>query len=659
MITPFTLDYVSPDTESISLSYADTASSIASSDTLAYGDLSGESLDLSGATGDLLLGAGVTGGTAIGGAEPALARMTSGGFVAVWQGPDAGLLAQLRDASGKALGATITITPNDGYVTGQAAVAGLNGGRFVVAYLSSGGGTESIAYRVVEANGTVGAEHVLASGIAGDAAMPAVTMLSTGAFAVAWKSGGAVHVQQAGADGTPSGTQADYLALGSAFSPAIASTGAGGYVVSWGEMNDGNIYAATSSAHTPFIVSGDGYAASVSTAAPLPHVASLAGGGFVIAWDSYANEPLGFTISDIFFQRYDSSGHAVGAVTKANLDSTGGLYDAAVTSTADGGFAIAWQGVDADGFGIFGRRFGADGSALDTREFQIAQDSTGNQTAPDIVGLAGGGFAAAWSDVTALDTVSAEARVVQGSAATTIVTPPATSVTAQPAPVTSGTTPVSSETGTAGQGSASVNVPQVTGSAGGDQLRAPSGASTVDGQDGVDTVVVSANRADSSIVQSGTGYLLTDTAGDRVSLANVERIQFNDAMVALEPNGAAGQLYRIYQAAFNRAPDLKGLGYWIDALDKGYGLRQVAAEFVTSAEFKSLYGANTSDAQFVTALYHNVLHREPDTAGYAYWMDGLHNSTRGDVLVNFSESTEFKAAIIGTIQNGIDYLHWG
>jgi hypothetical protein len=33
--------------------------------------------------------------------------------------------------------------------------------------------------------------------------------------------------------------------------------------------------------------------------------------------------------------------------------------------------------------------------------------------------------------------------------------------------------------------------------------------------------------------------------------------------------------------------------------------------------------------------------------------------TRADVLANFSESAENQAQVIGSIQNGIDYLHWG
>jgi hypothetical protein len=54
-----------------------------------------------------------------------------------------------------------------------------------------------------------------------------------------------------------------------------------------------------------------------------------------------------------------------------------------------------------------------------------------------------------------------------------------------------------------------------------------------------------------------------------------------------------------------------------------------------------------------------VLHRAPDAAGYDFWTQALHTSSRADVLVGFSESAENQAQVIGAIQHGIDYLHWG
>jgi hypothetical protein len=93
-------------------------------------------------------------------------------------------------------------------------------------------------------------------------------------------------------------------------------------------------------------------------------------------------------------------------------------------------------------------------------------------------------------------------------------------------------------------------------------------------------------------------------------------------------------------------------------MDGGKKLSEVASGFIESNEFKSLYGANPTSDQFVSKLYNNVLGRAPDAGGFNYWV-GLLNNKQIDMtstLINFSESTENKAAVIGVIQNGIELI---
>ena len=134
------------------------------------------------------------------------------------------------------------------------------------------------------------------------------------------------------------------------------------------------------------------------------------------------------------------------------------------------------------------------------------------------------------------------------------------------------------------------------------------------------------------------------------------RVVFQDKTVALDINGTAGQAYRIYQAAFNRTPDNGGLKYWIGIMDSGVSLSTVSSGFIGSAEFQKLYGTNPTNEHFVTKLYDNVLHRTPDSGGYKYWVDLLNKGgiDKINALVNFSESNENQAGVIGVIQNGID-----
>jgi hypothetical protein len=199
----------------------------------------------------------------------------------------------------------------------------------------------------------------------------------------------------------------------------------------------------------------------------------------------------------------------------------------------------------------------------------------------------------------------------------------------------------------------------LVGTAGNNVLSASSAGGLLDGKEGIDTVLFGNQRSQYALSNDGTNVSLYDFgSGSTTKLANVERLHFSDQNLALDIHGNAGEAYRLYQAAFNRTPDKVGLGYWIDALDDGNSLQNVAHSFVNSAEFASMYGANASDTQYVAALYANVLHRAPDATGYEFWLHALQIAPRDEVLVNFSESPENQAQVIGAIANGIGYTPW-
>jgi hypothetical protein len=199
----------------------------------------------------------------------------------------------------------------------------------------------------------------------------------------------------------------------------------------------------------------------------------------------------------------------------------------------------------------------------------------------------------------------------------------------------------------------------VAGTSGNNVLAASSSGGLLDGKEGLDTVVFGMQRSGYVLSNDGGKVSVLDTIhGSTTLLANVERLQFSDKMVALDIGGNAGESYRLYQAAFNRTPDKGGLGFWIDAMDHGQSLKEVAANFIDSAEFRQMYGAAPNDSQYVDALYENVLHRTPDAAGYDFWLHALHIAPRAEVLVNFSESAENQAQVIGAIANGIEFTAW-
>ena len=110
----------------------------------------------------------------------------------------------------------------------------------------------------------------------------------------------------------------------------------------------------------------------------------------------------------------------------------------------------------------------------------------------------------------------------------------------------------------------------VTGQSGlNDILRGYGGNDTLDGAGGRDTAFYDGPRANYSVGLVSNNFRVTDRAGTEGTdtLLSVERIKFSDSSVALDINGTAGSAYRLYRAAFDRAPDLPGPG-------TGFGGRQ-------------------------------------------------------------------------------------
>ena len=194
---------------------------------------------------------------------------------------------------------------------------------------------------------------------------------------------------------------------------------------------------------------------------------------------------------------------------------------------------------------------------------------------------------------------------------------------------------------------------------GDDVFRAGTGSELFTGGAGNDTVAYSRERANFTVSsRDGHSFGVYDKGGSGGNdlVSGVERLKFSDGSgVALDIDGAAGQTYRLYQAAFNRTPDQGGFSFWLDKMDDGLGLVGMAQFFLDSAENVATYGTLT-DAQFVGQVYTNVLHRQPDAGGLDFYLKGLAAGlTRATVLADFSESTENQAAVIGSITNGINY----
>jgi hypothetical protein len=200
---------------------------------------------------------------------------------------------------------------------------------------------------------------------------------------------------------------------------------------------------------------------------------------------------------------------------------------------------------------------------------------------------------------------------------------------------------------------------RIAGGAAKETIYSGKGNDTIDAGAGLDTVVYTGSRAQYTLAKADGGFTVTGLQGTD-TLAQVERVKFSDVSLALDIDGVAGQAYRVYEAAFNRPADNGGLGYWIDTMDKGATLAQIAVGFVQSAEFQSKF-AGKSNADIVNEFYSNILNRAGEPAGTAWWIEQLNagNATLAEVLVGFSEAAENKANLVGITQNGIPFTPWG
>ncbi|MGR3321645.1 MAG: DUF4214 domain-containing protein [Pseudooceanicola sp.] len=158
-----------------------------------------------------------------------------------------------------------------------------------------------------------------------------------------------------------------------------------------------------------------------------------------------------------------------------------------------------------------------------------------------------------------------------------------------------------------------------------DLLRGDAGDDTLSGGLGDDTLV-GGGGSDDLAGGDGADLLLGETVDG-----------------AFDP--ASGQVFRLYQAALDREPNVAGHLSWTNKIVSGViDINDVADAFLASVEFDALWGT-TTNTEFVIQLYDFALDRAPAPAGLAAWVDALDSNTltRADVLVAVSESAEMKS----------------
>lgn len=304
----------------------------------------------------------------------------------------------------------------------DASVARLADGGFVVIWAYPGPNQPYQQWCLQRYSATavrIGGERCFSSG--NIAAMPVVTGLPDGGWVVAWvvqDEGAALDVRLTGimmlqfrADGsnTDFARFANTLTAGSQAGPGIAALAGGGYVITW--QSGDTFYARRYDAggvplgpEQPIVQ----VAPSLSGGPSAPAIAPLPDGGYVITWTRLVNTVGIIVFRDVNMQRFTADGTPIGSPTLVSSDY---LTDAPViTNLSGGGFVIAWVTFGVDGQQVLAQQFSADGTPVGNqnvvRAITVPATTCPLQTAPcpaevildpAVGALDDGGYVVSWS----------------------------------------------------------------------------------------------------------------------------------------------------------------------------------------------------------------------------------------------------------------------
>jgi hypothetical protein len=225
---------------------------------------------------------------------------------------------------------------------------------------------------------------------------PEVGLDAAGNFVVVWSgdpSRPGVFAQRYDAQGAPRGGEFQVNTVPHpGFTSASAATNPdGSFVVVWTST--------LGISARRFDAAGAGLGAEfqVNSQTPLtisiPVVAADAAGNFVVVWEV---EPIPFD-KNLAGRLFTAAGAPIGGDFAVNAYTTGRQARAAVARDPQGGFVVAWNGLDGylSGYGVVAQRFDAAGGRLGT-EFVVNTYTPDDQSGPSVAMDDSGSFVIAW-----------------------------------------------------------------------------------------------------------------------------------------------------------------------------------------------------------------------------------------------------------------------
>lgn len=331
--------------------------------------------------------------------SPDVGRDSAGNFVVVWGGPNPSdssndrqdIRGQRFDANGAPAGDEFRVNSYSTSEQSRAAIAVAPDGSFVVVwdgFKSTESGAGVFGQRFAADATPLGSEFKVNTFTSGKQRFPAIAMDGDGDFVVVWESDGSagtddhgrsVQGQRFAANGTMLGGefQVNTYTTNEQYRPGVAMGAAGDFVVVWesfGTSGSDNDFVSVQARRfdfdgTPF---GDDFQVNAYTTRGQrsAEVAKIAGGAFVVAWQSYGS--YGDDVDDgvppdrakesVQMRRFSADGMPLNRDFQVNTYTGNQQWYAAISVGVGSEFVVVWESRSDDPtnylpFGIRGQRF--------------------------------------------------------------------------------------------------------------------------------------------------------------------------------------------------------------------------------------------------------------------------------------------------------------
>lgn len=337
--------------------------------------------------------------------EPSITRALDSNLVLVWvDGAELNIYGRRYLPDLSTAGDTFRI--NDSNIPNSAfepKVKSFTDGSFVTAWVDISSGNNLYARRYNSSGNPLGPSFKVNSqvGIAPPKS-PSVSFDKNGEFAIVWEDyrnlDADIYFQRYDSSGAAAGgnvlANIDLLSEDQ-YSPSVAKRSNGDFMITWVDTRGGKVniftrlFDSTGNPKTsPFKVNSDTSSAQHWE----PKIDSDTMKNYTIVWGDYRNEPA------IYFQKYDSTGTAIGSNTKLSDNGVQGFKDnPALSVRANGDFTSVWSDHRSKSYDIYSQKVIS--GTLSGTNFRLNDDSTGAiQNEPAIAKDLDKNFIFTWTD---------------------------------------------------------------------------------------------------------------------------------------------------------------------------------------------------------------------------------------------------------------------